>query len=98
MGVQRYLEIQNPPKRYAVIDLAELTALCGFAELGDFQRTHRRWLEEALGVKAEVRNDRWSEAIAVGSLAFVETVTQIVEANTNNGLPASPTLKRRTIK
>jgi putative transposase len=45
--------------------------LCG---VGDFQRAHRQWIEEALLGKAEVRNDRWSETIAVGSLAFVETV------------------------
>ena len=27
-----YQEIQKPPERYAVIDLQELTELCGFAE------------------------------------------------------------------
>jgi putative transposase len=30
-----YREIQRPPKRYAIIDLRELTALCGFADSGD---------------------------------------------------------------
>ena len=32
-----YHEIQQPPKRYAVIDLAGLVALCGFSKLADFQ-------------------------------------------------------------
>jgi putative transposase len=68
-----YHEIQRPPERYAVIDLQGLTTLCGFTELGDFQRAHRQWVEEALeGLAA--RDDRWSEAIAVGSLPFVEKV------------------------
>jgi L-fucose isomerase-like protein len=34
----------------------------------------RRWIEEALEGEPAVRDDRWSEAIAVGSLAFVERV------------------------
>ena len=67
-----YCEIQEPPKRYGVIDLRELSALCGFAEVADFQRAHRRWVEEALTREPVVREDRWSEAIAVGSFTFVD--------------------------
>jgi hypothetical protein len=33
-----YHEIQQPPKRYAVIDLHRLVALCGFSKLADFQQ------------------------------------------------------------
>ena len=69
-----YHEIQEPPKRYAVIDLEELAALCGFTDLRDFQGRHRQWVEQALGNGCARREDRWSKAIAVGSLAFVETV------------------------
>jgi putative transposase len=68
-----YHEIQKPPGRYGVVDLQELTALCGFTELGEFQRAHCQWVEEALMVKT-MRDNRWSESIAVGSLAFVEQV------------------------
>jgi hypothetical protein len=57
-----------------VIDLEGLTELCGFAEVGDFQRAHRQWVEQALASKPGVRDDRWSEVIAVGSLAFVDKV------------------------
>ncbi len=69
-----FCEIQEPPKRYAIIDLRALSELCGFGELADFQRAQRQWIEEALEGAPAVRDDRWSEAIAVGSLAFVETV------------------------
>ena len=69
-----YREIQEPPKRYAVIDLEGLAALCGFTDLRDFQRAHRQWVEQALENGCVPRDDRWSEAIAVGSLPFVETV------------------------
>jgi hypothetical protein len=67
-----YREIQRPPERYAVVDLRELTALCGFANLENFQRAHRQWVEQALEVGPTLRDDRWSEAIAVGSLGFLE--------------------------
>ena len=38
-----YHEIQQPPKRYRVIDLPGLFGLCGFSKLADFQQAHRHW-------------------------------------------------------
>jgi putative transposase len=67
-----YREIQDPPERYALLDLQELTALCGFEKVGDFQKAHRQWIEHALENGRAPRDERWSEAIAVGSLSFVE--------------------------
>jgi putative transposase len=69
-----YREIQEPPRRYAVIDLEGLAALCGFTDVRDFQKAHRQRVEQALENGCAPRDDRWSEAIAVGSLAFVERV------------------------
>jgi putative transposase len=69
-----YRELQQPAERYAIIDRRTLTALYGFTELGDFQRAHRQWVEQAFLAERAGRDDRWSEAIAVGSLAFVESV------------------------
>ena len=69
-----YFEIQNPRKRYAIIDLEALTALCGFGDWGDFQRAHCEWLEQAGLNERAARENRWSEATAVGGLAFVESV------------------------
>jgi hypothetical protein len=66
-----YREIQDPPKRYGIIDLRQLSALCGFSGVADFQGAHRQWVEQALAREMMVRDDRWSEAIAVGSLTFV---------------------------
>jgi putative transposase len=68
-----YREIQRPPKRYGIIDVRELATLCGVADLEDFGRVHGGWVEQALS-EARVRDDRWSESIAVGSLRFVESV------------------------
>ena len=43
-------------------------------DLRDFQTAHRQWVEQALENGCAPRDDRWSEALAVGSLAFVERV------------------------
>ena len=69
-----FCEIQEPPNRYAIIDLQGLAAWCGFANLEEFQRAQRQWVEGALEGEPGVRDDRWSEAIAVGSLGFVEKI------------------------
>jgi hypothetical protein len=69
-----YREIQKPPKRYAIIDVRELTSLCGFADSSDFQLAHYQWVKNALDARDTARDDHWSEAIAVGNLTFVESV------------------------
>ena len=69
-----YREIQNPPKRYRIIDLPELSSLCGFSDVSDFQGAHREWIKEALSRNNVVREANWSEAIAVGSLGFANNV------------------------
>ncbi len=69
-----YREIQQPPKRYAVIDSPGLVALCGFSKLADFQQAHCRWVDTALEGGSAVGDVRWSEAVAVGSRDFVEKV------------------------
>ena len=68
-----YREIQKPPSRYGIIDLLELNASFGFADAAHFQEIHRQWIEQAPTRNLE-RENRWSEAIAVGSFAFVENV------------------------
>jgi putative transposase len=68
-----YREIHKPPSRYGIIDLLELNPLFGFADTAQFQETHRQWIEQALTRNLE-RENRWSEAITVGSLSFVENV------------------------
>ena len=55
-------------------DLPGLFGLCGFSKLADFQQAHRQWVEITLRGELSVRETRWSEAVAVSSLAFVEKV------------------------
>jgi putative transposase len=69
-----FSEMQKPPKRYAIIDLQSLSELSGFADLRDFQRVHRQWVEQGLENGLSIRDERWSEPIAVGTLGFAEKV------------------------
>ena len=64
----------NPPKRYGIIDLRELSSLCGFSEIAEFQLAHRGWIDDSLTREMIVREGRWSEAIATGKLNFVTKV------------------------
>jgi REP-associated tyrosine transposase len=95
-----YSVIQNPPKRYGIIDLQSLSELSGFANVRDFQRAHREWVEQGLENGLAVRDEHWSEALAVGSLAFVESVKNqlggkaahrdVIEKNGSYALHESP--------
>lgn len=69
-----YREIQNPRQRYALIELEELSQLCGFPDVAGFQQAHRGWVGEALASGASKRSECWSQALAVGSASFVERV------------------------
>ena len=57
-----FSEIEKPPKRYAMIDLPNLMKLSGFADLGDFQRTHRDWVEQALNTLSSENTLLWEES------------------------------------
>lgn len=43
-----FYEVQQSPKRYRLIDLPALLALCGFSNQADLQQARRQWVDEAL--------------------------------------------------
>jgi putative transposase len=68
-------EIQAPPQRYTIINVEQLASLCGRSSVEDLQVAHRHWVDDALGQHLK-REERWSQALAVGGKAFVEHVQQ----------------------
>lgn len=66
-----YREIQRPPARYRVIDYRALMNLLGIADLQQLQLTHRDWIKEALKAGPSIRDERWSQSLAIGSHTFV---------------------------
>jgi putative transposase len=71
-----YREIQSPRNRYRIIDLAELSTLCGFSELAAFQEEHRKWVDTALREDGTRHDGTWSKSIAVGSEHYITEVKQ----------------------
>lgn len=69
-------EIQNPPKRYAVINRKALLDLFSIANQERFQQEHRYWVEAELQTDVKKRKSLWSESIAIGSEGFVERIYQ----------------------
>jgi hypothetical protein len=74
-----------------------LDALCGFADVGDFQRAHRQWVGEILREGRTVRDDRWSESIeamASGSDFYELTILKGIDMHLRHG-PPTTTIRRR---
>lgn len=68
-----YNEIQNPRKRYALIDYQRLISFLQMRDLESLQESCRNRIEEALVSREHVRERKWSESIAVGNRSFIET-------------------------
>ncbi|MDT8398341.1 MAG: transposase [Pseudomonadales bacterium] len=85
-----YREIQRPPERYRIIDIAGLLDLAGVRDLATFQAQHRHWVQDALKRKQSKRDRRWTDSIAVGSASYIEKV------KTSLGIAAShkPTIEQ----
>ena len=69
-------EIQNPPKRYAVIDMKALEEFFSKGNQERFQQEHRHWVETELQADVQKRESLWSESIAIGSEGFVKRIHQ----------------------
>jgi hypothetical protein len=69
-------EIQNPPKRYAVIDGTALRDFFAVSDPEHFRQEYRSWVDAELKAGAKKRNSLWSESLAVGSKGFVKKIQQ----------------------
>ncbi len=69
-----YTEIQQPPKRYRIIDVPALLSLVNIKTLDDFQKQHRDWINEEITQDRVKRDKIWTESLAVGDDAFINQV------------------------
>ncbi len=65
-----YNDIQKPPSRYRIIDHDALCTLGGFGDFAVFKRRHRIWVTDALEDDTQLRESKWTEAVAVGPDSF----------------------------
>jgi putative transposase len=71
-----YNEIQNPRKKYVLINYERLAKLTGFNSYEQLQKSHKEMIEESLIIEDNVRYAHWTESIAVGSKSFTETIKE----------------------
>jgi REP element-mobilizing transposase RayT len=69
-----YNEIQNPKKRYTIINYSRLMELLGFESLDVLKEAHGQWIEESLKKDKLAREERWSRSIAVGNREYIENI------------------------
>jgi len=83
------VEIQNPKARYRIIAYDRLMDLLAADLLQLFQPVNTQQVEEAMERKQQ-RQSQWSESLAVGSPAYVETFSKqrAPRANGRRALPA----------
>jgi putative transposase len=73
-----YNEIQRPRRKFVLISYEALINLAGYSDYDSFRKAHRGWVEAEVTKFGSERQTHWTESIAVGSSAFVETVQQLL--------------------
>jgi len=62
-----YNEIQEPKRKNVLINYDRLEELLGFDTYDKVQTAHRRWVDSSLKNGENLREDKWTGGIAVGS-------------------------------
>jgi len=69
--VSGYHEIQRPPARKGIVDHAALCEILNLAGIDQLIRVHSAWFDDSLAGTS--REAAWTESIAVGNTAFLES-------------------------
>ena len=69
-----YYELSRNSRKYRITSLPALQELLGFDTVQALRQARDRWLGEAIASGDLRRDERWTEALAVGSKDYVETV------------------------
>lgn len=75
-----YNEIQKPRSKNILIDYERLRKLLGFDSHERLIIYHKGWVEDHLGIGKNIRDEKWTKSIAVGSRGFVDRVKSILGA------------------
>ena len=69
-----YNEIQQPKKRYAIVNYNRLRELLGIDSLERLKMIHSQWIDECIKQNKMIRDEKWSQSIAVGDKQYVENI------------------------
>ena len=75
-----YNEIQEPRRKNVLINYEKLRELAGAESYDLLKRYRQGWVEKYLGNGNNIRDDKWTKGIAVGSKGFVEHVKSALGA------------------
>ncbi len=75
-SISGYNEIQNPPKRYSILNRRTLLDLFAIHDENRFRQAYREWVEIELKNGSFIKNSLWSESVAVGNECFIEDIRQ----------------------
>jgi len=71
-----YYEIQNPKKRFAIIDYSALLKILNIESMDRLQQVQQEWIEDAIEINNNQRDGKWTEALAIGNEDFLENIRQ----------------------
>jgi putative transposase len=71
-----YHEIQNPRKRYGLVDHEKLIELIEAKSQESLKQILEEWIEERLNDGNPFREDKWTESVAVGREEFVNKIKE----------------------
>ncbi|MCP3941656.1 MAG: transposase, partial [Desulfobacteraceae bacterium] len=74
-----YNEIQNPGKRYSLIDRKKLMKFMNISDYSSLQQYHRKRIEDTMERSDQIREIRWTQSIAVGDMDFVGKTKALLE-------------------
>ena len=75
-----YNEIQKPKSKNILIDYERLRKLLGLDSYDRVITYHKRWVDDYLENGKNIRDEKWTRSIAVGSRGFVDRVKSILGA------------------
>ncbi|NDY74627.1 hypothetical protein DO021_22360 [Desulfobacter hydrogenophilus] len=67
-------EIQKPKMRYTIINYKHLCNRRGTRSLDMLKKAHRQWINESIKQDKLIRDEKWSQSIAVGEQKYVESI------------------------
>jgi len=76
-----YGEIQKPKRKNVLINYKRLQELLGFDNYENLQAAHKKWVASSLENGADIRDEKWTASLAVGSKVFVENVQAAMGAS-----------------
>jgi putative transposase len=77
-----YHEIQQPPRRFAIIDRPALAAALEVS-VSDLAAVHAERVAATLALGGDTHRPEWSSGVAVGSRAFIAGVRSVLKSRAN---------------